>query len=119
MYILFLIIAFILNGTANVLLKAGAQKGIVFNGFSLSIITSNYLFIIGLFCFALNALFYFLALRSMPISVAYPIMVGASFLIINSFALLQFGEKISPLQIVGYGFLIIGIIMILSFSVAK
>ncbi|MEN9649278.1 MAG: hypothetical protein RL094_245 [Candidatus Parcubacteria bacterium] len=116
MSIIYLIVAFILNGTANVLLKLGAKKGLVLHGFSLQTISANALFLLGFICFGLNALFYFLALRTLPITVAYPIMVGMSLLIINTFAYVSLGETITTMQMVGYALLIVAITMIFYFA---
>ena len=113
---IYLVLAFILNSLANILLKIGASKGLVFHGVSLATITSNLNFIVGLFFFALNALFYFLALKTIPISVGYPIMVGMSLLLINSYALTALKETISPMQMLGYVLFITGMTMIFYFS---
>lgn len=115
---LYLIIAFSLNSIANILLKLKAKQG----GFELSdlsfwsLISNNFLFLAGIFLFAVNVVFYFLALRSVPLSTAYPVMTIMSFLIINSYAYFFIGEEIGIMQIVGYLFIIIGIIFIFYFS---
>ncbi len=116
---IYLIAAFLLNGTANILLKIGSKKGIVFDGVSLQTITANYLFILGLICFALNALFYFLALKALPLTVAYPVMIGMSLIIINAFALIYLNESINFMQMIGYGLLVIGVGFIFYFSSAR
>lgn len=113
MPVIFLIIAFFLNAVANVLLKIGAQREIRPAGMNFfELIGHNYFLILGFFLFALNAGFYFLALRLIPISVAYPIMVAMSLLIINTFAYFYFHESIGCLQIIGYALIIAGIMLI-------
>ncbi len=102
---LFLAIAFTLNATANILLKMGALKGI-FNALSIT----------GLFLFALNAVFYFMALRTVPVSVAYPVMVVASLLIINLYAIFGLKEQVTVPQLVGYALIIAGIVLVFIFK---
>lgn len=115
---IYLIIAFSLNSIANILLKLKARQG----GFELAdlnllgLISHNFLFLAGIFLFAVNVVFYFLALRAIPLSTAYPVMTVMSFLIINSYAYFFIGEEIGMMQIVGYLFIIMGIIFIFYFS---
>lgn len=113
----FLIIAFTLNATANILLKLGALKGLAYQGLSLTqLVSQNALAIVGLFFFALNAVFYFMALKSVPISVAYPTMVVISLLIINGYAIFVLKEQVSIMQVIGYALIITGIVMVFMFK---
>lgn len=117
MNLIFLTLAFVLNATANILLKLGAQGGLQHRGLNLmQIITHNYLAILGIIFFATNVVFYFLALRSVPLSTAYPTMVIMSFLIINSFAYFFLHENINGFQLLGYAFIVIGLILIFYFT---
>jgi small multidrug resistance pump len=116
---LFLTVAFLLNATANILLKLGAKKGLSYQGVSLDTLSSNSFFVVGLLCFGLNVIFYFLALKSIPISIGYPIMVGMSLLIINAFALSSLHESITTMQLVGYVLLITGMTCVFYFSPNK
>lgn len=113
----YLILAFVLNGIANICLKVSAFQGLDFSSFNpWFILSKNILFFVGLILFASNVIFYFLALRNMPISIAYPIMVAMSFLIINLYALMVIGESINIGQIVGYVLLIAGVSIVLFFK---
>ncbi|MBT5015946.1 hypothetical protein HN748_00050 [Candidatus Peregrinibacteria bacterium] len=117
MPLVLLTIAFTLNAIANILLKIGAQAGVQHKGLNLfEIITHNYLPILGLICFAANVVFYFLALRSVPLSTAYPTMVIMSFLIINSFAYFFLHENINNWQLLGYAFIVAGLILVFYFT---
>jgi len=117
MGLIYLTIAFVLNSAANIILKVGAKDGIKWVGLGPSqVFTHNLLLITGLFLFAVNVVFYFLALRNLPLSTAYPIMMVMSFLIINSYALLFLGEKIGVGQLIGYLLVIVGILMIFFLS---
>ena len=117
MQYVFLCIAFILNATANILLKTGALKGLTYQGLSFSqILSQNAIAIIGLFFFALNAVFYFMALRSVPISVAYPVMVVMSLLLINGYAIFALKEQVTTVQLIGYALIIAGIVLVFLFK---
>ncbi len=104
---LYLILAFTLNAVANILLKIGSEFGVK--------ITNYYLFA-GIALFAINIIFYFLALKNLALSTAYPIMIVMSFLIINSYAYFGFHEKISLFQIIGYILIITGLILVIKFN---
>lgn len=111
----YLIAAFVLNAVANIFLKLGSARGLNFDNLSpLALIGSNWQFLLGLVVFASNVIFYFLALRSLPLSVAYPIMVAMSFIIINGYALVFLGETVTLLQILGYGLIIAGLILVVA-----
>lgn len=117
MQYLYLSIAFLLNASANILLKLQSEKGFVFKGLKwYELITNNWIFLTGIFLFAINVVFYFLALKNIQLSVAYPVMVIMSFLLINSYAFFFIGEKINFMQFIGYILLIIGILLIFNFA---
>lgn len=116
MGIIYLIIAFVLNGTATVLFKVEAKDGINLKGSLLHIIANNYAMIIGFVLFAINAIFYILALRSLPLGLAYPIMTIMSLMIVTAASIILFHEHINTVQIVGYVLLIVAIVLIFSFK---
>ena len=115
MQILYLIIAFILNSVGNVIFKIGATKGIVLHGSFFHIIKGNYLVILGFLFYAINAFFYILALRTLPISIAYPIMLVMSLLLVNIAAIFILHEHLNETQLIGYALLVLGIIIIYHF----
>lgn len=111
---LLLAAAFSLNALGNIFLKIGAMRGITLTASPAALIGSNWQFILGMVFFGLNAICYFLALRSFPISIAYPIMVVMSFVIINAYALTALGEQLNALQIGGYALVVIGLALIVA-----
>lgn len=111
---LYLALAFTLNSVANILLKLGALRGLSFSGGPLAIIEANWQLLLGLSIFALNVSFYFLALRALPLSVAYPVMVVMGFLIVNSYALFTLHEPIMTGQYIGYVLIIIGLTLVVA-----
>jgi len=110
----YLILAFTLNSTANILLKLGANRGLSLSGNLLALIQANWQFLLGLAIFATNVIFYFLALRALPLSVAYPVMVVMGFLIVNSYALLMLHEPITTGQFIGYFLIVIGLTLVVT-----
>ena len=114
---LYLFFAFALNASGNIFLKLGAGRGFDFSNWSpLALLVDNWQFVLGIFFFALNVVFYFLSLRMLSISVAYPIMIVMSFIIINSFAFFILGERVVPLQIFGYALIITGLFLVVRFA---
>ena len=106
----YLAVAFILNASANVLLKM-AGSGIDETKPLVPQLMWSPVLLGGLVLFALNVLAYFLALRALPLSVAYPVMVGMTFLLVTTASLILFRENISSMQFVGYAFIIIGVVL--------
>ena len=102
MFYIYLIIAFVLNASGNIFLKLGSQQGFSIPSFSQSaMFTVTYIF---------------LALKNIPLSTAYPVMVGMSFLIVNTTAFFLFKESVNMLQIVGYVCMVVGIILVVGYG---
>lgn len=115
-YIL-LAVAFSLNAAANILLKLGSLKGLAYQGMTVGqIISHNALALLGLILFGLNAVFYFLALKSVPLSIAYPIMIIMSLLIISAYSTISLKEQLGVFQLVGYALIVAGIALIFLFK---
>lgn len=115
---LFLLGAFLANGTANILLKLGADKGVRLD-WSLGLIglVAHHLFLIlGAALFVVNLVLYVAALRAFPLSFAYPVMVGMSFLVASSAAVLFLGESLSWQHFVGYALILGGITMVVGYG---
>jgi len=107
-----LIAAFTLNAVANILLKIGSSKGLSWSNSPFVLVASNWHLLLGLALFAGNVIFYFIALKSFPLFVAYPVMVVMSFVIINGYALTMLGESVTPLQVLGYVLIIGGLLLV-------
>jgi multidrug transporter EmrE-like cation transporter len=116
---LFLALALILNASANLLIKysnlqreaAGAAAG-GWTGLVQTYLTVP--FVLGMICFGLNLLAYTQALKKLPLSLAYPMMVSLGYLVIlavSSFLLPeQFpGEKLSTVRYAGAGLMLAGL----------
>ena len=88
------------------------MAGVDLSGSFTEIITKNFLLGVALLTFACNVVLYFLALRSLPLAFAYPIMTIMSFFIINGYAVLFLKEPITTLQLVGYAMVLGGVTLI-------
>ena len=115
-YAIALVIALSLNATANLMIKFGMERfkaagvtaadGVVAVGTAL---LGNWVLIAGLCCFALNVGFYAYALKGLPISVAYPIMVTVGFAIIVTVAGIYLHERLTTGQWVGVCLILVGV----------
>ena len=113
---IFLIIALTLNASGNILLKQGAKnigklKGLPPLELALGVLT-NIPLVIGLFLFAMNVVFYTIALSKLNISIAYPIMMVGGIVIISLFSVFHFKESLSNLQMIGLVLIAGGIVLL-------
>lgn len=126
-YVAALVIALVLNASANVLMKLGMKVvqekgGILHDGAigAVKMILTSGTLIAGLICFALNAAFYMYALqsRALKISLAYPVMVGGGFalIVLAAHAHPALAERLTIRQWAGVALVFAGIVLIASAS---
>jgi len=114
---LFLSIALILNAAANLLMKYAANRAEAASAAGtapagIAGLAGTYLnpyFVGGILCFGLNVLIYTQALKKIPISIAYPLMVSLGYLIILGVSFFVFDEKLSLVRYLGAGLMIFGL----------
>lgn len=114
MGIVFLVLAVAFNSAGNFFLKLGADRGFSFsikNGI-FEFFQDNVFLITGVFLFAVNVVFYTLALRMLPLAVAYPVMPGATFILVGSLASVFFNESVSLWHILGYTLIVLGVTVV-------
>ncbi len=111
-----LALAFVTNGVANVLLKVGADRGVSLDlSRGVGQLLAQHVFLLGgMVLFVINLMFYIYALRTLPLSVAYPIMVGMSFLVANTLAVLYLNEALSWQHLLGYVLILTGISLVVT-----
>ncbi len=116
-----LVLALTLNATANLMMKVGAKRfgesGLATEhgaGALVRSVLSNWVLVLGLFCFAINVIFYAYALSAeyMKVSIAYPIMVSGGFVIIAVVAWRYLGETLSPAQWAGIAMILAGVFLV-------
>ena len=113
MIYLILVFSLVANALANVFIKAGMKNyngGINVSFISHMLKTPNV--IIGLLFFALAFIGYSFVLSRLQLSIAYPVMTGAGFLVVSIFSLILFNEPFSLLLVLGMIFIFIGIIFL-------
>ncbi len=111
--------ALVLNAAANLMMKFGMERfktSVSGEGLIpiLTALASNWILILGLCCFAANVVLYTFALKELPISVAYPIMVTLGFAIIVFVAGTYLHERLSPIQWIGVGLIVVGVWLVAS-----
>ena len=108
-----LAIALLLNALANTLLKIGAShlQGTADVSIWLRLAGNPYL-LFGLILFAVNVVFYVAALSRLQLSIAYPVMVVGSLLVVVLSSALWLRETVTPLQWSGVALLLIGIMLV-------
>ncbi len=109
---LWLILAFLLNATAGLLVKHSnsfAQLGL-FDTWTPTAYARTIAY--SICCLALSFVFFNLAARALPISIVYSVHVGMSLLILTFFAWYLLGETLSILQYIGIAILIFSIVLI-------
>jgi multidrug transporter EmrE-like cation transporter len=109
-----LAIAVVFNGAANVLMKAGMRNSPHFTGVSSMIrhYIHSWPVIIGLFLFGFNVIAYTQALAKIPLTIAYPIMVSLTGVIVISSSMYWFKESISPQHWLGLALILGGVVCV-------
>ncbi|MBT6068510.1 EamA family transporter [Candidatus Peregrinibacteria bacterium] len=110
---LFLITALVFNAAANILMKIGSGNLSYLTEYGLiKGLMKNYILVIGLGLFAVNVVFYTMALSKINLSIAYPIMTAGGIFIIVLISTLFLKESLSAGQMIGLLFLLVGIILV-------
>lgn len=121
-HVVALIVALLLNASANLMIKFGMRgMDLELAGGSpldgglfglLRLLLRHWVVLLGLACFAANVVFYAFALQKLPISMAYPIMVTTGFAIIVVVAGAMLHERLTLLQWIGVGAILIGVSLV-------
>jgi len=109
----FLIVALVCNALANILIKYTMSKS-PDPGAATSLVSRlsafvNPIYILAIFLFGMNLLAYSVALKTLRISVAYPIMVSGGYLIILLAGWFIFHERLTLTQYGGIALILTGI----------
>jgi len=111
---IFLAIALVLNAAANILIKYSttrtAAAGELAPGLAGLMQTYlNWPFLLGITCFGLNLLAYTQALKKLPLSMAYPMMITVGYLLILVVSWFIFQERLTMVKYIGAGLMLIGL----------
>ena len=112
---LWLLLAAIANVAANLLLKMAASTGS--NSAQASAAAHSIFYRwgplgLGIGLAGCLLVFYMMALRTMPVSLAYPIVTGSAMIGLALFSHVLFGEALGTLKVLGIGTIVCGTIMI-------
>ena len=103
------IIAVIFNATANILIKSSSLGDKNSQSGSIATLINPY-FIAGLASFGFALLGYrFVLGKGLKLSLAYPVFTSSGFIIVLIASAVFFKERLSVLQWVGIGFIILGV----------
>ncbi|MCK9460771.1 MAG: EamA family transporter [Proteobacteria bacterium] len=107
-------VAVLFNGAANVLMKKGMIGADAGGGAAAMIkhYLTSWPLIVGLVLFAVNVIAYTQALSRLPLSVAYPIMVALTGVIVITGSHLLFKESIGWIQWAGYVLIVAGVVCV-------
>jgi multidrug transporter EmrE-like cation transporter len=115
---IFLVVALLLNASANVLLKVGSRTETALAE-DASILAKALAFlnaatVVGIALFAANVLVYRKALDKLDVSLAYPIMVAGGMVVVAVAAALLpiLSERVSALRMVGMAVIAAGVWMV-------
>ncbi len=120
-HVVALVLALLLNASANLMMKAGMTKvdqagGLLKSGLpgAVKAVLTSPILLAGLICFSLNAVFYMFALQSkvLKISLAYPVMVGGGYALIVTVAYFLLRERMTVGQWVGVALILVGVILV-------
>ena len=70
------------------------------------------IFAVGLMLGAANTFLFARSIKAIPLSIAYPVFTGTSFVLITLAAALAFDERLSPLHLLGIGLVMTGIVLV-------
>jgi multidrug transporter EmrE-like cation transporter len=113
--VLILILAIVLNASANILIKASSLGGNQTTAGGMIRQLLNPFFMGGIFCFGLALIAYRHVLgQGMKLSVAYPMMTTSGFAIVLFASWFFFKESLDWVQWTGIGLLVLGLWLIAS-----
>ncbi len=105
----FLVLASINSTLGNLLLKKSQLDTV--EGPVWQVLFSPWFFA-GLICYGVNVVLFVLALRSLPVSVAYPVLAATGFAFLAVAANFLFSEHLGVLQIAGLVMIVCGILLV-------
>lgn len=106
------LVAAVLNGGGSLLLKQSRLRAAELADQSIAGLLFSPWFIGGLACYGINVILFAKALENLPVSVAYPVLAGASLALISFVAAMLFHEKMAAVHWAGAVFIVIGIVLI-------
>ena len=114
--ILFFLGNIVFNSTGNVLMKAGVRKTDGINPHGIGGLINGIIFnpalITGIFSYVASLAFYIFVLKEIDLSIAYPISVSCTIVVVTVISSFLLKETISINQIIGGAIIIFGIFIL-------
>ncbi len=107
---LLVLLAAVLNGAGSLLLKQSRLRVAPDTGLVAQLLSPW--FLAGLACYGVNVILFARALDNLKVSLAYPVLAGASFVIISASAAWLFHERLGAVQWAGAVFILVGIFLV-------
>lgn len=103
------------NASASVLIKIGLLPPYQLPSFGnpLALFT-NLPLLLGVFLYGMAFILYVLALRFFPLNVAHPTLTSGAITTVAFLSVVLLGEPLRPAMILGLGFMILGVILLMS-----
>jgi multidrug transporter EmrE-like cation transporter len=117
--LLLIAIAAAITMAGNVLMRMGIEKAGGFAPDSALAVATGFaklllqpLFTAGFFLYFLAGLVWFRVIASEPLSIAYPVLVSVTFLLVSCGAVILFGEPMTARKAAGFFLIISGIVLV-------
>ena len=107
LYFLLVLLAAINSTIGNLFLKKASADLLNIQDFF-----TNKFLILGILFYAINVIFFVIALKKIPVSIAYPVLSGTSFLLLILASVLYFQEDLNNLKILGTILIFLGILIL-------
>jgi small multidrug resistance pump len=108
-----LALAIFIGALGNVLLKVGTSKipALTISLDTVAKIITNPALIIGILCMIGSFPFYTMAIQKLPLSVAVPLLSGATFVVVAIISAIFLKESLTIVNVIGIVIIIIGIVL--------
>lgn len=117
--LVFLIVTAVMTMAANVLLRIGIGRAGGFSPTSIGTIIRGLLklftepfFLTGFVIYFVGALVWFRVIASEPLSIAYPVLVGLTFVLVTVAASIVFREPVALQKVIGLAAILIGLVIV-------
>jgi multidrug transporter EmrE-like cation transporter len=113
---MFVLASALLTVVANLAMRAGIGRagGFALDGgvvAALMKLAAQPLFDLGFLCYGLAALCWFRVVGSEPLTLAYPMLVSTTFILVSLGAVMLFGEPVSARKAAGLAIILVGILV--------
>lgn len=98
------------NAGASVLIKVAMLPPYKPTSLNPLVLLSNLPLIVGVMLYGVAFVLYALALTKLPLNVAHPILTSGAIALVAAVSTVYFGERLSPLNWLGIGLIICGVI---------